>query len=171
MILASAKVADFDQFLQTFSTKGAEKRKEHGSKGSRVFRDPEDASRVWVVFDWEVEDYEKFIADPEVPAIFQEAGLQSASQGGGRRPVRLLSEADRAQVAEERGGRRDSLHLRLARESRSPRCRCRRPAPDEERSSPPAESTPWTLSGRRTSCPSPARQQKGQLSRQNVEAL
>lgn len=64
MILASAKVADFDQFLQTFSTKGAEKRKEHGSKGSRVFRDPEDASRVSVVFDWQAEDYEKFIADP-----------------------------------------------------------------------------------------------------------
>jgi hypothetical protein len=76
MILVSAKVGDFDQFLQTFSTKGAEKRKEHGSKGSQIFRDPEDASRVWVLFDWEVEDYEKFIADPEVPAIFQEAGLQ-----------------------------------------------------------------------------------------------
>ena len=76
MILASAKVADFDQFLRTFSTKGAEKRREHGSKGSRVFRDPQDASRVWVAFDWEMEDYEKFIADPEVPAIFQEAGLQ-----------------------------------------------------------------------------------------------
>ena len=76
MVLASAKVADFDQFLQTFSTKGAEKRKEHGSKGSRVFRDPEDASRVLVVFDWEGEGYEKFIADPGVPAIFQEAGLQ-----------------------------------------------------------------------------------------------
>lgn len=28
-----------------------------------------------MVFDWEVEDYEKFIADSEVPAIFQEAGL------------------------------------------------------------------------------------------------
>ncbi len=97
MILSSAKVADFDQFLQTFSTKGAEKRKEHGSKGSRVFRDPEDASRVWVAFDWEVEDYEKFIADPEVPAIFQEAGTPgSASQGGARRPVQLLREADRA---------------------------------------------------------------------------
>jgi hypothetical protein len=76
MILASAKVADFDQFLQTFTTKGAVKRKELGSKGSQVFRDPEDARRVWVVFDWEMEDYEKFIADPEVPAIFQEAGLQ-----------------------------------------------------------------------------------------------
>ena len=76
MILAIAKVADFDRFLQTFSTKGAEKRKQHGSKGSRVFRDPDDASRMLVVFDWEMEDYEKFIADPEVPAIFQEAGLQ-----------------------------------------------------------------------------------------------
>ena len=76
MILTTAKVANFDQFLRTFSTKGAEKRKEHGSKGSRVFRDPDDPSRVWVAFDWETEDYEKFIADPEVPAIFQEAGLQ-----------------------------------------------------------------------------------------------
>ena len=76
MILARAKIGDFDQFLQTFSTKGAEKRKEHGSSGSRVFRDPEDANTVWVVFDWEAEDYAKFIADPEVPAIFQEAGLQ-----------------------------------------------------------------------------------------------
>ena len=76
MILATTKVADFDQFLQTFLTKGAEKRKEHGSKGSQVFRDPDDASRVWVVFDWEMEDYGRFMADPEVPAIFQEAGLQ-----------------------------------------------------------------------------------------------
>ncbi len=48
----------------------------HGSKHSQVFRDPDDANRAWVVFDWDVEDYGKFIADPEVPAIFQEAGLQ-----------------------------------------------------------------------------------------------
>ena len=76
MILASAKIGDVDRFLQTFSTTGAEKRKEHRSKGSRVFRDPEDTGKVWVVFDWDLEDYEKFLADPEVPAIFQEAGLQ-----------------------------------------------------------------------------------------------
>ena len=76
MILACARVADFDRFLQTFSTKGAEKRKEHGSRGARVFRDPEDPSRVWVLFDWEVEDYQKFVADPDVAPIFQEAGLQ-----------------------------------------------------------------------------------------------
>ena len=76
MILATAKVADFDQFLETFSTKGAEKRKEHGSKGSQVFRDPDDASRVWVVFDWDAEGYEAFMANPEMRAIFQDAGLQ-----------------------------------------------------------------------------------------------
>jgi quinol monooxygenase YgiN len=76
MILATAKVADFDQFLRTFSTRGAEKRKEHGSRHSQVFRDPDDPGRVWVVFDWDAESYERFIADPEVPAIFQEAGLQ-----------------------------------------------------------------------------------------------
>lgn len=76
MILATTKVADLDQFLRTFSTKGAEKRAQHGSKGSHVFRDPDDASRVWVAFDWETEEYGKFIADPEVPAIFQEAGLE-----------------------------------------------------------------------------------------------
>jgi hypothetical protein len=76
MIVTIAKVADFDQFLKTFSTKGAEKRKEHGSKGSQVFRDPDDPSRVWVAFDWEIEDYEKFISDPEVPAIYQDLGLQ-----------------------------------------------------------------------------------------------
>lgn len=76
MILATTKVGDFDQFLQTFSTKGAEKRKEHGSKGAQVFRDPDDASRVWVVFDWEMEGYGRFMDDPEVPAIFRAAGVQ-----------------------------------------------------------------------------------------------
>jgi hypothetical protein len=76
MILFTAKVADYDQFLRIFSTRGVEKRREHGSRHSHVFRDPEDASRLWVVFDWDAADYEEFIADPEVPAIFQEAGLQ-----------------------------------------------------------------------------------------------
>ena len=76
MIVTIAEVADFDQFLKTFSTKGAEKRKEHGCKGSEIFRDPDDASRVWVAFDWQIEDYDKFLSDPEIPAIAQELGLQ-----------------------------------------------------------------------------------------------
>jgi hypothetical protein len=38
MMLAITKVEDFDQFLKIFSTKGAEKRKQHGSKGAAVPR-------------------------------------------------------------------------------------------------------------------------------------
>ena len=80
MILATAKFEDFDRFLKIFSTKGAEKRKQHGSKGSTVFRDPNEADRVWVVFDWDEEGWQNFVSDPEVPAIFQEGGLQGRPQ-------------------------------------------------------------------------------------------
>lgn len=75
MIVTIAKVADFDQFLKTFSTRGVEKRKEYACKGSHVFRDPDDPNRVWVFFDWKIEDYERFLADPEIPAIAQELAL------------------------------------------------------------------------------------------------
>src|SRR4249919_1047339 len=40
MLLATTKVGGFDRFIEVFSTKGAEKRKQHGSKSSTVFRDP-----------------------------------------------------------------------------------------------------------------------------------
>jgi hypothetical protein len=80
MVPATAKIGDFDRFWNTFSTKGAEKRKQHGSKGSHVFRDPNEDDRVWVVFDWDKEGYENLMSDPEMPAIFQEAGLQSRPQ-------------------------------------------------------------------------------------------
>ena len=76
MLLATTQVEDFDRFLKIFSTKGAEKRKQHGSKGSAVFRDPNEADRVWVVFDWDEDGWQSFVSDPEVPAIFQEGGLR-----------------------------------------------------------------------------------------------
>jgi hypothetical protein len=76
LILATVKIEDLDRFLGTFTTKGAEKRKQHGSKGSHVFRDPNDDGRVWVVFDWDEEGYGNFVSDPDMPAIFEEAGLQ-----------------------------------------------------------------------------------------------
>jgi hypothetical protein len=41
-----------------------------------LFRDPNDDHRVWVVFDWEEEGYKNLLSDPEMPAIFQEAGLE-----------------------------------------------------------------------------------------------
>lgn len=74
MILATTKVEDVDRFLEVFSTKGAEKRSEHGSKGSTVFRDPSEEDRVWVLFDWNAEGWQSFVSDPEVPAILQAAG-------------------------------------------------------------------------------------------------
>ncbi len=80
MILVTAKVEDLDRFIQTFSTKGAEKRKQHGSKGSTLFRDPNDEDRVWVLFDWDEEGWQSFASDPEVPAIFQEGGIEGRPQ-------------------------------------------------------------------------------------------
>jgi hypothetical protein len=87
MILATTKVEDFDRFLKIFSTKGAVKRKQHGSKGSTVFRDPDEDDRVWVIFDWHEEGFKSFLSDPEVPAIVQEAGHKGRPQAaklGGR---------------------------------------------------------------------------------------
>jgi hypothetical protein len=80
MILATTKVEDFDRFLKVFSTKGAEKRKQHGSKGAVVFRDPVEADRVWAVFDWDEQGWQSFVSDPEVPPILQEAGHKGKPQ-------------------------------------------------------------------------------------------
>ena len=81
MVLSTVKVEDFDRFWEVFSTKGAEKRKQHGSNGSHVFRDPNDDSRLWVVFDMDESGYQDLLSDPEMPAIFQEAGLLGRPEG------------------------------------------------------------------------------------------
>ena len=80
MVLATSKVEDLDRFLEVFTTKGAEKRKQHGSGGSEVFRDPSDESRVWVVFDWDEEGFQALLSDPDMAAIFQEGGVQGRPQ-------------------------------------------------------------------------------------------
>ena len=87
MILATTTVEDYDRFLAVFSTKGAEKRKQHGSNGATVFRDPNEDDRVWVLFDWDAEGWQSFVGDPDVPAIMQEAGHKGrpqAAEVGGR---------------------------------------------------------------------------------------
>ena len=83
MILATTTVEDFDRFLSVFSTKGAEKRKEHGSKGATVFRDPNQDDRVWVLFDWDEAGFQEFLSDPDVPPIIQAAGHKSRPQPAG----------------------------------------------------------------------------------------
>lgn len=80
MILLTTQVEDFDRFSEIFSTKGAEKRKQHGSKGSTVYRDPSENDRVWVIFDWDMDGFQNFASDPETPAIMQEAGHKGKPQ-------------------------------------------------------------------------------------------
>jgi hypothetical protein len=77
MLLATTQVEDFDRFMEVFSTKGAEKRQLHGSKGATVFRDPAEDDRVWVIFDWDEQGWQSFVSDPEVPPIMKAAGHKS----------------------------------------------------------------------------------------------
>ena len=74
MLLATTEIEDLDRFLEIFSTKGAEKRKQHGSKGALVFRDPFQEDRVWAIFDWDEKGWQSFVSDPDVPPIMKEAG-------------------------------------------------------------------------------------------------
>jgi hypothetical protein len=80
MFLATTTVEDFDRWIDIFSTTSAEKRKEHGSKGAQVFRDPNEEDRVWVLFDWDAEGWQAFVSDPEVPPILKEAGHKAPPQ-------------------------------------------------------------------------------------------
>ena len=80
MLLATTTVEDFDRFTGVFSTTSAEKRRQYGSKGSLVFRDPNQDDRVWVIFDWDVEGWQAFAADTEVPPIMQQAGHKGRPQ-------------------------------------------------------------------------------------------
>lgn len=80
MMLATTRVEDFDRWMKIFSTTSAEKRKQHGSKGAIVFRDPAEADRVWVLFDWDEQGWKAFVSDPEVPAILKEAGHKEKPQ-------------------------------------------------------------------------------------------
>ena len=80
MLLATTRVEDFDRFMKVFANAGAEKRKKHGSKGALVFRDPSEADRVWVIFDWDEQGWKNFVSDPEVPAVMKEAGHKEKPQ-------------------------------------------------------------------------------------------
>lgn len=45
-----------------------------------MFRDPNEDDRLWVIFDIDEEGYKSILSDPEMPPIFQEAGLQGRPQ-------------------------------------------------------------------------------------------
>jgi hypothetical protein len=74
MILATTTVENVDRFLEVFGAAGADKRAQHGSKGSTVFRDPTEENRVWALFDWDEAGWANFVSDPSVPPILKQAG-------------------------------------------------------------------------------------------------
>lgn len=84
-------------------TKGAEKRRQHGSNGVTVFRDPDEDDRVWALFNWDLEGWQSFVSDPEVPAVLQEAGHVGRPQNSScRRSDRvLIGDAPRPQDERE----------------------------------------------------------------------
>jgi hypothetical protein len=74
MMLATTRVEDVDRWLEIFTTTSAVKRKQHGSKGATIFRDPTETDRVWVLFDWNEKGWQNFVTDPEVAPILKAAG-------------------------------------------------------------------------------------------------
>jgi hypothetical protein len=80
MLLATAQVEDVDRFMKVFSTSRAQKRKEHGSKGAVVSRDPSESDRVWAIFDWDVQGWQSYVSDPDVPPILAAAGHRGKPQ-------------------------------------------------------------------------------------------
>ena len=80
MLLATTTIEDYDRWMKVFSSESAEKRKQYGSKGAMVFRDPNQEDRVWVVFDWDEKGWESFVSDPTVPPMLKDAGHKSRPQ-------------------------------------------------------------------------------------------
>ena len=74
--IARVQVDDYERFIETFGTRGKEKRAEHGCRGVTVHRSTEDPSRLINVFDWDREGIEAFMSDPETPEIMRSAGLR-----------------------------------------------------------------------------------------------
>lgn len=94
MLLATTRVEDFDRFMKVFSAGGAEKRKQHGSKGAMVYRDPAESDRVWVAFDWDEHGWQKLPVGSD-SACRHEGGRpqDEADRGDFRRPLRRVSPA------------------------------------------------------------------------------
>ena len=87
MILATTTIDDLDTFVKIYGTTGADKRKLHGSKGSTVFRDPNDAERVWAIFDWDLDGWATSLPIPRCRRSCRRpgtrAGPRSASSSAG----------------------------------------------------------------------------------------
>jgi heme-degrading monooxygenase HmoA len=74
-VLGDVTIEDVPTFLGVFATRGAELRREHGSRRSQVFAVAGETNRVLVLFEWESrEAFERFLTDPAVKATMQSSG-------------------------------------------------------------------------------------------------
>lgn len=74
-ILVRVRIQDLPTFISVFATRGAALRQQHGSQAAQLFRNPEAADEVMVLFDWSSrEDFERFTQDPVVKATMQASG-------------------------------------------------------------------------------------------------
>ena len=73
-ILVRHTVEDFDKWHPVF-TEHASARKDHGSKGARLFRNAEKPNEITILMDWDSFDNAR--------AFFASDTLRSAMQGGG----------------------------------------------------------------------------------------
>lgn len=86
-VLAKATVEDFDRFWEVFSSRGADHRAAHGSRGAQVFRHGDNANEIWVLFDWDHDAYREFLADSTTQEIMRAAGLQGPPESQMLHPV------------------------------------------------------------------------------------
>ena len=82
MVLATTTFEDYERFMAVFTTMGAEKRKEHGSRGrARLPRPQSRPTGSGSVFDWDEERLAELRVRPfEVPPIMQQAGHKGRPQ-------------------------------------------------------------------------------------------
>ena len=74
--LTEVAIEALPKFLEVFTTHGAELRRRHGSRSAQVFEVSGDGLRVCVLIDWESrEAFERFKADPQVPATMRSGGI------------------------------------------------------------------------------------------------
>ena len=79
MPLVTTQVEDFDRFIGVFSTNGAESASST-AQGSAHLPRPLPEDRVWAVFDWDLDGWQNFVSDPDVPPIIREAGHKGKPQ-------------------------------------------------------------------------------------------
>ena len=95
MLLATTQVEDFDRFLEIFSTTGAEKRKQHGSKGALVFRDPSEDDRVWVALRLGRAGLAELRVRPRGPGDHEGGRAQGQAAGRGSSPAATTPDVQR----------------------------------------------------------------------------